>query len=776
MLSTKKSRLKKIKAWEEQADDEAARSLVRFFEAEGDESLKCEAVRALGTIRSVEIFAPLGQALHNENLAVRTAAARSLGDTRHPDAVHPLLTALADAEAQVRSAAAEALGRIGDARAADSLIAKLRDSDLDVSSSAARALASIGHGRALKPLLQWIERAYTSSALKMSAQEKLLLARELTLPLIQRLDEAQLQSLTTTLPVQVSVKSWEVVNPDTSERGWAISSCKNPLWKPIQEELEARKHGLFRDNNASDERADGDTKPDALDADESDPFLPDAPAERVPSPEIIAPRLSGIVAEFMAFLRARGLLQAVVVGGALRDAALGREPQNIDITVEAHPPADLMPDPADPVGWNMRLAERTQPTFLALAQALGCAPSELIAGKAVFFLAGQSLPVLYVGPYVLEETQLKRNGLKVEQQIHRTVSRLGLVADRARDQLVGLAADATINRMWSDLESRWHGGAGVGLDHARERRIHFEDRAGRAGALEIFRAIALKHSLGFELTDGTIDVLEAAALRIAKGPGEEFPREAFDKAAAAAGLEDLIEQVEALNLLHYLKSSLDPSALLRVNDLLARRDAHRRNTLEKHERRLAATREEHGAKKADADARRARFRERLDLLDAAKTAKAELEARLRKEIERLRESDSAAQSAADRLGKATHKFRALAQAEQMDQDALREHRDALADKKVKDETLDALRNAVEGLRAEMRDKQATLLALDEEIARQGSELEQAGQEVRLAQGRVDDAERELAAAKDQFTLTPQRRRDRLRSGPVRVEEQRMAAS
>ncbi len=135
-------RLEAIRALGELCDAYAVEPLIAILDDES-EQVGAEAARALGRIRTAPATRPLIAALQHRHAAVRAAAAEvmpQLGDTR---CIAPLIGLLIDAAPQVRTAAATTLTQMGKP-ALDALIAALDDSREELRRGAAATLKSMG--------------------------------------------------------------------------------------------------------------------------------------------------------------------------------------------------------------------------------------------------------------------------------------------------------------------------------------------------------------------------------------------------------------------------------------------------------------------------------------------------------------------------------------------------------------------------------------------------------------------------------------------------------
>ncbi len=784
MWPTVKSQFKKIQKWQERGDDDSIRNLASVLVSSGDESLKAEAIKALGAIGGEAVVLPLVGALKSESRHARAEAAIALGVVGHPKGVDALIETLDDQDDVLRLRSAEALGKIGDPGARLPLKRTLDDPHGGVGCAAALALAKVGNGDSADALLNWIEKLMSGTAQKMSADEKCAKINAVMSALAPKLDTDQLHAMADNLVMQIRVQSWEVANPLTREPGWIAQPCQNPIWKPLQEELAKRK--ATESSRPAPERTPTPSKPQTAvppprpqsgsDSGERDFFgrtnrQSNRDTRILPMTKGAASTgeseagLGGVIGEFLKFLESHALHSVVLIGGALRDFRLGRKPNDLDVTCYFQVPSELRQKLPDPVEWNLQFAAQAQPVLEHLASALKIGVADLLAGKAVFSSNGESLPVHYVGPYLLEEQETTFHPLQIEQRLKRMVSRLGLVADAKGDQLYGLISDATVNRMWSDYHGTWHGDWKRGTAHLNEKEIHVEGPVSRAGLLEIFRVLHLKHSLGFTLSDSAVEVLESAAqtmnadLDLAR---REFSREAFDRLLALPRHDLVVDELELLGLAPTIVDFLSVAQLAKVNEVIGKRETEREALLQRSKRTAETSRKTIEEKQAQYDKKREQFLRNLELLDESKSTKFDVETQLRASTERLADAEQAARESTGRLEEATRRFRAIATGENVDVTVIQAHRAALADKRDRDARVEALKKEVEGLRVSADAKRAQMLSNQNRMEELGKNLEDALQELQTEKTRAEEAGAELERIKDFLNLSPQRRRARLR--------------
>jgi len=107
----------------------------------------------------------LHEALNNSSATIRINAARALGNLKSRTSTPFLLELLHDGEWQVRAQAAQALGRIGDKPALELLVLRLRDNVGKVQDAAAAAIVRFGR-QATFPLLNTLSRERDKFALR----------------------------------------------------------------------------------------------------------------------------------------------------------------------------------------------------------------------------------------------------------------------------------------------------------------------------------------------------------------------------------------------------------------------------------------------------------------------------------------------------------------------------------------------------------------------------------------------------------------------------------
>lgn len=136
-------------------DDRLARVLIHMLTLDNEEivTLAIDGLLELG----LETLRPLHEALRNTSATLRANAARALGRMRSPTSMPYLLGALDDEEPTVRVRAAEALGLIGDRAAVEALIHKIQDNVEKVQDQAVGAIVRFGK-LATIPLLNALGR------------------------------------------------------------------------------------------------------------------------------------------------------------------------------------------------------------------------------------------------------------------------------------------------------------------------------------------------------------------------------------------------------------------------------------------------------------------------------------------------------------------------------------------------------------------------------------------------------------------------------------------
>lgn len=132
-----------------------SRILINMFFLDNKEivDLAIEGFEDLGT----ESLPCLHDALASSSPSIRTNAARALGRIRSSQSTPALMNLLADSDSRVRAAAAEALGLIGDKVSIEALVGRVRDNVEDVRDKAVEGLARMGKEATL-PVLNALAR------------------------------------------------------------------------------------------------------------------------------------------------------------------------------------------------------------------------------------------------------------------------------------------------------------------------------------------------------------------------------------------------------------------------------------------------------------------------------------------------------------------------------------------------------------------------------------------------------------------------------------------
>lgn len=800
MWSSKKSKYKKIKQYQDLANTQARSRLMVVLNTDKDDSLRAEAVRALGSIQNEKVIEPLMEALNNESAHARALAAEALGNHANPRAVNALLARLTDSDSIVRMRAAEALGKIGDPRAAERLHKMLEDNEWSSHWSAAVALGRIGDPNSVMHVFNWIERIFTSTTKKLSVAEKLSTIREVMSRYVSKLDTELIRTLMDDLMMTVRITSWEVTNRDTGEYGWVKRQYENPLYNILHQEVQTR--GPLQGEESVKEEDDllshfkqaapagADIKsptpwsqpavPPPLPAQPAaasvaatpPPKAPVAPTPPAPEPakaeeEFELPQVMGVVADFLEFLRKNSLQDVVVVGGAIRDLPLGKQPRSLDVTVRLADIEKLNLDSSDPVYWNRMLVQVLSAIPAELGAAFNVSLQDLVEGNAVFASRGVSVPVRYVGPYSIEEKRTRIRGNEIEQDVLRRVSRLGLVADSGKGRILGLVTDASVNRMWIDASGNWGAGCRPALRDLDRREI-VPDQPGleRLGLNEIFRFLYTKHVAGFKLAPATLELIESTVLWLQHNPDQiknEFSAEMLDRLLAAGEVESIVEDLDLLGLLPLLAGHAEAAAQATIQTAMSAKSAGSPQALREAEALLDKTKREAIELKKSHEEKRAKFFKHVDLMDESRSTRFDIEARLEQQTARLNEIQDTARKAADRLVEATRNFKNFDPDDDSDLDmtSLHAHRDALAFKRERDQQVDQLRKEVEGLKVAVEKKHQHTIEMQETLERLGKELEETTQKYQATQAKAHELEGKLDKIRRSFSITPEQRRAKL---------------
>lgn len=132
-----------------------ARILIHMFSLDNEEivDLAIEGFQEIG----LESLHLLHDALNNSSATVRANAARALGKLRSPQSTPYLQELLDDEDWRVRACAAEALGQIADKASVEALVLKIQDNVEKVQEQAASAIVRFGR-QATIPLLNALSR------------------------------------------------------------------------------------------------------------------------------------------------------------------------------------------------------------------------------------------------------------------------------------------------------------------------------------------------------------------------------------------------------------------------------------------------------------------------------------------------------------------------------------------------------------------------------------------------------------------------------------------
>ncbi|MGC9517798.1 MAG: HEAT repeat domain-containing protein [Methanomicrobiales archaeon] len=122
-----------------------------------NDSVRIEAVNALGRIRDPKAVEPLLINFKDKNKELRLKIARSLGEIGDRRAVHPLINALEDGDDQIIEESILSLGKIKDPESVPYLIKELSNKNEIIQADAITALGHIGDSKALEPLSKLVD-------------------------------------------------------------------------------------------------------------------------------------------------------------------------------------------------------------------------------------------------------------------------------------------------------------------------------------------------------------------------------------------------------------------------------------------------------------------------------------------------------------------------------------------------------------------------------------------------------------------------------------------
>lgn len=221
-------------------------------------------------------------------------------------------------------------------------------------------------------------------------------------------------------------------------------------------------------------------------------------------PEIIPVNLAPLAQELLDFLKQRDLSDAVLIGGAVRDARLGRNPKDFDVTFQVRLSPEEIAWDRDPKRWNRELGSRLAPRMECLASAFEITVTELLERKARF----RGVPVHYVGPYFIEQqTGESRSELR---------ARYGaVIGDDGR--MYSLDPMLSINSLGVLTDGHWVGDPSALVD-LETKQIRTLKSVKDTSPDWVLRALLLEAQLGFQLSHNLRSEILSCATEWAHDP------------------------------------------------------------------------------------------------------------------------------------------------------------------------------------------------------------------------------------------------------------------
>lgn len=743
MLSTKRSKLKKIRKWREKGGPDSVQQLAQMLVSQTDPQLLIETTQALAALPAQMSAPALMNATQCASAAARAEAVMALGGHQVIEALDALSAATKDADNAVRRLAAEALGNLGSDKAAPALVELLPDLEWGVHTTAAESLGNLGAPDTLQPMMQWVERVFTATSRKLSAADKAEVVRVPMTRLIGHLTDEDLSTMRDSMMMKIRIKSWEAQN---GSQDWVTNSYENPIWTILQDELNRR------------EARKPKPEPEA----EAAPEV----VEEEPPKNVTYPEITGVVADFLEMLKSAGLVNVALTGGAVRDLGLGRTPRDLDVTLISKRVAE--PDTQNIVDWNASYIDLVADTLPGLAEALGVSIQGLIDGEARFASQGIEIPVQYVGPYVLEEEEVNVYDLQAEVKSRRLISRIALVADRNDGRIKGPVGDASVNRMWLDSEGRWGSASVQGIVDLEKRVLRVGGANVKDQPIDVFRVLYNKHNLGFVLSDQMILRLEDESQLLRHEPEKVwgYTQESVGLLFEKTSMQDFADEMYLLQLHNVLINDLPPETFEELNGIINQRAAGKTDASAAAKQNIRDARDQMDAAKEELDRKRADFSKYLRRVDVGKSTKVDIESRMNEKAEELRRMEEASLKSAKKLEAVTFNFQSIVDDENVDLDVIQKHREALAEKREIDEKIAELSKVVEQLRSATEKMRQSQIDDQNRMEKLGQELENAMSVYNDAKGMMERAEDELQKVEASMELTPERRREILRGEAV----------
>lgn len=792
-------RIKVVEALGRIGDDRAVKGLVEALK-DRSASVRMLAAEALGRIGHDSAIQPLLNAMNNANTMVRRPTMEALAKIADVTAIDPLIARLEDSSWEVCWTAAEALSNVGHPRALPALLAWTHTMFV----SETKRLSKDDKIGMISPVLTgYFSRIPAEdlelAAIKLRPTQRIVfwngrpdgtgqwVAEEIPNPLMDMIQKAQdgaqrpedaplapgLGAASAAAPGPMAgaleerdgaagggdqtrvISSENFHFPEGASPGARSSRISYaPDMDELIESAERAEQSVataaaLQTPRKAASQSDGFRLPAA---EESESFTPGRPGP--------------LVEQFLELLRNKGLETAALVGGTARDLYLGRQPNDLDFTFQARLTPELAQKSSDPVAWNLQFAALVHEPLRRLASALDVTLGDLIAGRAEFSGPDGTIPIHYVGPYLIEEKHLVWEELQVEQRIRRSMSRLALIADINSRRLIGAAGSTNADMLWLDSNGAWRGDMEMAEQALRFKVIRTSvSHLPLSGLSDIFHLIYLRRSLAAKLSESAIESVLGAATLCKQGPEHAkatFTRAGLERLLRTGSFKELLADFAMLDLTEVLSGLLDSTRLIEMNEYLEGVAREGDNALREARADVEAAEAERNALKQDFEAQRRIFSLHADKLDVSQATINDLDQRLRDQIRLLVPAEEAARSAGDRLEGATVRLRQFREGDDMDVGALQEHREALADKRERDAEALSLKQEVESLRMAGDRRQTSTIDLQTEVEQIGQSLEQKHHAFQEARARHEFALRRLEELDSTFNMTPERRRARLR--------------
>ncbi len=795
MTTATANKQKEIQRLREQGDQDSANKLLNVMLRDPESSTRAEAAKALGAIHNVDPAVLLSRIMTNENADLRSFAVETLTEIGGASCVDPLIFALRDEIENVRAKAALGLGQIKDPRAVEPLIRCLQDTSCGMQLEAADALGLIGDPRALDYLIAWTERFYADGIRGLTHKEKSLIVQNVIGNLLKKLDHSQFMLLTVFIGKNCKMNSWNNLGDDANPLdGWTSADVENPVGKAVKIEM-ARRRATVGETQIETETVNGTATEDKSEKlkmataeaagsgmPEIEPMTP-TPAAPAPTngktaepeviPDVAMPKPHGVTAKFLDFLEKNQLGAFALIGGAVRDSINNKTPEDFDLILLTKIPDQARQKLQVPLEWNRQFEAEAAKNLDLLAKALGVSLDELLDGRAEFKSKEKVIPVHYVGPYAIEKQEIEYAPGEVRHTIRRRIASHGLVADPAKREIMGLVSTSTIGRLCMDSKGAGVGSFAAGIKHLGDKIVHCDSVSEQVGLRDVFHILKLQYRLEATLSEKGADALFTAAGAVAKNPEiakGEFSESDFNALVALSSFEKVVELMDLLHLNGTMLDNLSEETLQKYRDTLAHLSEAREAELDKAKSDLEESRTETEVAKLEFEAKNAKFNECAETIEKDKAKLGELAAKRDECAKLLSEAEMVARDVDDAIAKTTKAMREKTAAGEADVNLIREHRKALADKRE-------IEPEVEKYHAELKASEEALAVQRSGSAQTQLDMEKIGEELETtltlfqeSRQRTQEMEAKVKEIEASLELTPEMRREKIRSAPSAKKE------